>query len=284
MKSEPEFQGQHKISQVYLKQFGYKVENDWFISVYECGTKNTSNLKISEFTKEVNVFDLPYSEPELKRSFENKSNIIENKYNTVISNIKNQKRLAPKDKDVLNHYVANIMCRTNPFRSWIDSLLRDSKKRDVFIEQMTMFDDDAKDTKLSLDILKIDFQLNIAVGVMMDYLVHVFRSFHKVVLKSPEIEGWLTTDSPVHIDFQKEFQWIIPIETEIYFPLSRDYLLFMYHPKSEKNTNQLRKLRVDKVHSLEFNLFDDIAKRVAFDFDKYLILNTYTPDTILKNV
>jgi Protein of unknown function (DUF4238) len=274
MKQEPEFQGQHKVSQVYLKQFGYEKDGEYWLSVYKAGEKETENVRISDFTKETNIFDLPFKNSELKRHFENLSNKIETKYRTVISNLHNQKRLTPKDKDVLNHFVANLMCRTNPFRAFIDSLLKHSDTRDKFISEMAMFTNNEAETKEFSNLFKSDSQLNVAIGEVMNHLVHVFRNFEKVIISKQEVEGWLTTDSPVHIDKQDCNAWVIPIEAEIYFPLSTDFCLFMFHPKSEINDNPLRNLVIDKINVVDFETFDTINKKIVFDYDEYLIMNT----------
>lgn len=279
MKTEPENQGQHRISQVYLKQFGYKKDDVWMLSIYEAGKKHTSNVEIAEFTKEVNVFDLPFIEPELKRHFENTSNKIETRYPTVISNLHYQKRLTSKDKDVLNHFVANILCRTYPFRTFIDDLLRYPKTRDKFINEMTLFSDDTDQTTELLEQFKINFQLNLAIGTLMNHLVHVFRRFDKVIIKGDEEKGWLTTDSPVFIDKQGHHEWIIPIETEILMPLSKDFCLFMFHPKSEKKSNPLRELKQNRINKVDFNTFEKITKKIIFDYHKYMIFNTLVEDT-----
>nr|MBD3622968.1 DUF4238 domain-containing protein [Sunxiuqinia sp.] len=71
--------------------------------------------------------------PELKRHFENTSNKIESYYRTVTSNLHNQKRLTSKAKEVLNDFVATMMCRTNPFRNFISDLLKYSDTSDKFI-------------------------------------------------------------------------------------------------------------------------------------------------------
>lgn len=279
MKKEPKYQGQHRLSQVYLKQFGYPRDKPIKLSVYEAGKKMSSNVEISDFTKEINVFDLPFTDPELKRHFENTSNIIETRYPVVISNLKHQKRLIPKDKDVLNHFVANTLCRTNPFRTSIDDLLRQPDTRDKFINEMTMFSDDSKETKELLDLFKIDYQLNLAIGTLMNHLVHVFRTFNQVIIKGAEDKGWLTTDSPVFHDKQGHYEWIIPIESEIYMPLSKDFCLFMYHAESKKNSNPLRELKPDRVNEVDFETFEEITNKIVFDYDKYLIFNSQIEDT-----
>jgi len=281
MKIEPEFQGQHKVSQVYLKQFGYEKNGEYWLSVYKAGKNETENVLISEFTKETNIFDLPFNDPKIKRHFENHSNKIENHYRTIISNLHHQKRLTPKDKEVLNHFVANIMCRTNPLRTFIHDLLKYSDTRDKFINEMTMFSGDTKETKELLRLFKIDFQLNIAIGTLMNHLVFIFRKFNKVIIRENGGKGWLTTDSPVFLDKQGHNEWVIPIESEIYFPLSKDFCLFMYHPKSTINHNPLRNLKIDKIHSVDSETFDNMNRKIVLDYDEYLIMNAEIETTDL---
>jgi hypothetical protein len=54
---EPEFQLQHRLSQVYLKPFGYKEKGRWYISVLEKGKDNTEQKEIESFTAEENILD-----------------------------------------------------------------------------------------------------------------------------------------------------------------------------------------------------------------------------------
>ncbi|WP_017495737.1 DUF4238 domain-containing protein [Flavobacterium sp. WG21] len=277
-KEEPINQKQHKVSQVYLKQFGYKIDDEYWLSVYKMGNEKTENVLIRNFTTETNIFDLPIDDFEIKRHFENLSSEVESFYRTVISNLHNQKRLTPKDKDVLNHFVANLLCRTNPFRRFINDLLNDDETRNKLINEITMFSNDTEENKLVLDHFGKDFQLNLALGTLMNHLLNVFRNFKKVIIKDCDEKGWITTDSPIHLDNQEVYDWIIPVETEIYFPLSKDFCLFMYHPESEKKDNPLRQLKVDKINEIPFELFEKISMKIGRDFDEYLIFcNHYEP-------
>ncbi|WP_321289029.1 DUF4238 domain-containing protein [uncultured Sunxiuqinia sp.] len=285
MKEEPKYQKQHKVAQVYLKQFGYEKDGEWWLSVYKAGEKETENVKIKEFTAETNIFDLPFEAPEIKRHFENTSNIIENHYRTIISNLHNQKRLTSKDERFLNHIVANFLCRTSPFRTFIFDLLTYADTRDKFIKEMTMFTQNKEDVAALLDSFKIEFQLNPAIGILMDHLVFLFKKFRKVILKESSCIGWLTTDSPVYLNRQNKYEWIIPIESEIYMPLSKDFCLFMFHPDSDKYENRLRNLKINKVNEIDFNTFDNIINKIVLDYDKYLIMNTeIQPTDITKKL
>lgn len=288
---EPEFQNQHKLSQIYLKQFGYIGEdNEHYVSVYKVGEKRTQNIKVKSFTAEVNIFDLPLPDMKDKRLFENLSSQLESRYPKVIANLQNQKKLIPLDKDVLNNFAANILCRTDRFRDFISWCLKDSEAAVTLVSEITLFSErqeDKDELEFVIKYISSDLQLNLVMPYIMTHLVEVFRRFKKVVLKHYGNVGWLTSDNPVHIERFGQHSYLIPIEAEIYFPLSKDFCLFMFHPDSQSSDNPLRKLKLDKVNLVNFETCDAINKRMFTDhqaylnFD-YLIFNTQTDETTFR--
>ncbi|WP_291100922.1 MULTISPECIES: DUF4238 domain-containing protein [unclassified Flavobacterium] len=279
----PKIQKQHRLSQVYLKKFGYLQDDVWMISVIKLGSKITENVKILEFTTEENIFDLPFGNIEEKRLFETLSGKIENQYNKLINNIENQNRLIPKDKDLLNHFVPNLLCRTTHFRRFINSLIENQESRKYLFDEITMFKgaDSRIDIEVLIDISPPETRVNLITGILMNHLVYVFRHLKKIILKSPADYGWLTSDNPVYIDLQNDNGWLIPIEAEIYFPLSKKYCLFLFNENSKLNSNPLRKLKTDIVNTIDFNTFDTVAPKIARNLDKYLIFSErYEPSPI----
>ncbi|WP_231567332.1 DUF4238 domain-containing protein [Lacinutrix sp. Hel_I_90] len=281
MKKHPEIQKQHRLSQVYLKKFGYEQDGIWMVSVMKLGSGMTENVKISEFTAEENIFDLPFKDFEIRRHFETLSGRLENDYHRLINNIEKQKLLTPKDKDLLNHFVPNILCRTSHFRCFINLLIEDIETRKKLLNEITLFKKDNGQTEFLLDILKPETHLNIVVGTLMNHLVYVLQRFKKLILKSPKGYGWLISDNPVFIDWQGKNEWIMPIEAEIYFPLSKEYCVFLYNDQSELNSNPLRNLKNDKVNQIDFETFDRLANIIGRNLDEYLIFsNKYEPTKI----
>ena len=269
--SEPKLQGQHRISEIYLKQFGYKEKDKWMLSVYELGKEFTTNVPIKSFTKETNIFDLPIDDIEERRHFEKKSSLVESRYPEVINSLKNKQCLPKIGNDLLCHYVSNLMCRTVPFRNFIGALLNESETRDKFINEMTMFAEKDSGIREVLSLLEIDDQVNVAIGTLMDHMVRVLRTFKQVILRGHEGKFWMTTDNPVVVDRQGVYDWIVPIEAEIYFPLSRDFCLFMYHEESEIQLNPLRKLEPNNIHEVDFSTYESINKKVVENLYQYLI-------------
>jgi hypothetical protein len=270
--NEPKLQGQHRLSQVYLKQFGYQKDGKWWVSIYQRSKEFTDNILIEKFTKETNIFDLPYKDIQIKRHFEKSSNLVENHYRTVISNLHNQKQLTQKDRDVLCNFVPNLMCRTKPFRHFITLLLNDSITRDKFLNEITMFGGNAEETKELLKEFNVEHHLNLAIGILMNHLVTVLRHFRQVIIKDSDNKGWITTDNPVFLDKQGHNEWVMPIQSEIYFPLSKVFCLFMYHHNSDLTSNPLRQLKSNKVNSIDFNTFNSITKKILTNLDEYEFL------------
>ncbi len=154
MKKHPEIQKQHRLSQVYLKKFGFQIDGEWMVSIMELGNGKIENVKVSEFTAEENIFDLPFANFEHKRHFETLSGKLENDYNRLVNNIEYQKTLTEKDKDLLNNFTANILCRTTHFRSYINWLIDDVDTRIFFLNEIMMFKKDGGDTEYFLNITR----------------------------------------------------------------------------------------------------------------------------------
>jgi len=280
----PKTQKQHRLSQVYLKKFGYLQDDVWMVSVLKLGSKITENVKILEFTIEENIFDLPFGSIEEKRHFETLSGKIENHYNKLINNIENQKRITPKDKDILNHFIPNLLCRTTHFRQFINLLVENQESRKHLLDEITMFG--GGEARFEFEFLTVlsppKVRINVMMGLIMNHLFHIFRHFKKIILKSPDDCGWLTSDNPVYIDLKDKSNWLIPIDAEIYLPLSKKYCIFLYNENSNLNSNPLRKLKNDVVNRLDLNTFETLASKIARNLDKYLIFSEkYQPTTIL---
>lgn len=107
---------------------------------------------------------------------------------------------------------------------------------------------------------------------MTNHFVNVLRSFSAVILESQGDAKWLTTDLPVMIDKQGNHDWLISWDTEVYFPLSPKYCLFLFHPKSEHNANPLREAKLNRIHKANDELVSETNHRLLADAFKYLVL------------
>jgi len=276
------YQGQHRISQVYLRQFGYLKDGKWFISVWDKSTNHTDYVLIENFTKETNVFDLPFFEKlEDRRLFENKSVLIEREYKIIIDTITNQKQLTLRHRDLLCHYIPNLICRARPYRDLFQRYLDHHVLREAFLNEITMFTpDELPHLKTSLSNIPETTHLNYVIGHIMNYLVKVIRNFNFIILKDYGNRGWFTCDNPIIIDTQEdplketdEWLWLVPVESEIYFPLSPDYCAFLFHPRSNKNSNPLRSLTVNKIAQSDERTHEKICVMIGRQLSQYFLFN-----------
>lgn len=238
-------QNQHRISQVYLKQFGYKDKNgkNW-ISVWEIGSEYTDNKSIKSFSAERNIFDLPFSDINEKRKFEEFNGDIETYYPKILSGLDQNQKLTDKSKAYLISLIVNLLCRNESFSKQIDCFLR-TDKRDYFLAEITLYHDDkGNQLKESLKKIKIDYQLNIVLFSVWYYLCKKLTSsnFDYVILKGFSNRGWATSDNPVIIKNNINENTLLSKETEIFFPISRNYLFYLDHMDYNKSNS----LKVNK--------------------------------------
>lgn len=281
--TDHKYQGQHRVSQVYLREFGYQKEGKWYISVWDKSKNYTDYVLIENFTKETNVFDLPFFDSiKERRHFENKSLIIEGEYKKVVNSIKSQQQLTPRHQDVLCHYISNLICRCKPYRELFQNYLDHSVGREAFLKEITVFvPSELPILKTSLSNIPIETHLNYITGHIINHLVKVLRNFSFTILKDYQNRGWFTCDNPVIIDPQEtlaeiegeDYLWTIPVESEIYFPISPDYCVFAYFSNSKKNSNPLRKLRLNRVNVIDEISHDKICRMIASHTSNYFIFN-----------
>jgi hypothetical protein len=272
---QAEFQSQHRVPQVYWKKFGFKDHGIRYVSVLEKFKDQTEQKLIKEFTAETNIFD--YSlipEIELRRHFEMTCARIETEYNRIIDAIHKEKKLTDRHRLILCDFVTSLICRSERSRMFYKMFLKDREVREKFVDEITMFKEDMREY---FDVLfwslEIEEQVKLIMSVLASHFSHCFKNFKCVILKSPTVNGrgWPTSDNPVVFDQQNNFNYILPLETEIYLPLSKHYCLFMYHEGSEETTNPLRSLQENLVHKCDASSHDFICWKIRRNIHKFLV-------------
>src|SRR5882724_9377127 len=259
-----ENQRQHRTSQVYLKQFGFEKDGSWYVTVLDKTKDRTEDILIRDFAVTVNEFDYPDESYTIRKHFETTAGLVEGKYKMVLNTIKHQNRLTPRHEDIMRHFISSLICRSEVYRRFFTDLLADERTQDKFIEEISLFDEyEIPEIKEAVRSLEPEIRLPLVTGQVANHLVRVLRSFKAVVLKDFGGRGWFTSDNPVCIDCQNNFSWIIPLEAEIYLPLSSEYCLLLYHEKSERQENPLRKLAPNRICSLTEQMHDQITGKIV---------------------
>ena len=267
---EPEFQEQHRVSQVYLKQFGYQSEGEWYIHTYQKGKADSIEL-ISKFTAETNIFDLPYQDFKLRRHYEKTIGIVENEYRRVISNIQNQKRLIAKDREILCHFISTLIARSKPHQSFLKGVLEVPEWKEKLINEITSLTKNYSRAKEYINHVPKELEVNATIGFVTNHFIKAFLNFQFIIVKSIPKENWMTSDNPVIIDRKIDTN-LIGVNTEIYFPLSRELLLFMYHNKSTNKDNPIISLKIDRVNSINEKIFESTLEKIIINESEYVII------------
>ncbi|HUX56665.1 MAG TPA: DUF4238 domain-containing protein [Bacteroidales bacterium] len=266
-------QGQHRISQTYLKQFGFQdINNKWWISTWKIGEEFTSYQSIKKFSKELNIFDLPSKNIKTRRAFEDFSGTLETHYPLIIKEIKLNGQLSQKALAILAQFKINLLCRTVRFRDLIDHLLK-SEKRDFFLKEITYYHQDkGKQLIESLKKIRIEYQLNLVIFSVWYYFVNTLTSsnFDYVILKDFDNRGWATTDNPVIIKNNINESTLFSKETEIYFPISKDYCIYIDH-RDYNRSNSLRGANNAELAEADDTIHDKIMDLIGRNASKYVI-------------
>ena len=268
MNKHPIFQNQHRIPKVYLKHFG----DNKIISVYQKFRSHTQNLFIDKFSSEINIFDLPFDDFDLKGYFELKTAQIENDYPKVVKSISNQKKLIQKHKKTLVKFIASLICKSVSHQNFFKGLIDDENCRNKFIQEVLMFCE-KEDVHHYFGNQYFDRKnnFNTFLCLLFEHLTIVLQNFNFVILRDFDDRGWFTSENPVLIDKQNRFDWIVPLESEIYFPISRDFCLFLFHNSSEIKTNLLRSFLVNQINLTDENLHKNISNKLASNDNEFII-------------
>ena len=259
---------------MYLKQWGYKAaDNRWYIFIYDREADELKDSRVDSFSASINIFDYPIEDPIDKRHYETTAGKIEARYRSVLTSITHQKGLNKLHEDILRHFTSFLICRSELHRKFFQDMLADEKVVDKILGEITMLDteDTPEMIKLAFTVLEVEQRLSLVQGIVTNHISKLLRSFRAIILKPFDIFKWFSSDHPVNINFQDDYDMIISVTTEIYLPLSPEYCLFLFHDKSEKRDNPLRLLTPNKIHDIDGETFDRISKQIILNGHKLII-------------
>lgn len=267
-------QAQHRSPQVLLKQFGYQKDDKWYVLLFNKETRKTAEELIGKYNAPINEFDYPDEDFDIKRHYEDSAGRVEAMYRTILKSIKHQFLLLPIHEDYLRHLVASLIVRAERPRHFFTQLAANEETRSHFLQEIIMFEKETalSDLEFALTALEKDQYISLLQGFITNHIVWVLRGFKAVILEDFDGRGWMSADDPVCINAQDNYSWIIPIEAEIYLPLSPKYCAFFFHDKSERNDNPLRKLAANKIHQVDEATHFEITQRIIANAHKSLII------------
>jgi len=270
----PPNQSQHKIPQVYLKQFGYLKDKQWMVTVMLKGEKFTRQKSIGSFTAETNVFDIESEDDRFPRMFETMNAELENLYPELIEDISNSDILSDKSWEILVQLVPNLIVRSDYWRDFVREILN-SKNKNSFMEITVSvlaksYDEfqELKKEHFYRDLVDGDntsSKLNKTLILFLNYFLYHLYNFDVVIIKAQKGREFLTSDNPVNfISNQKDGKkGLFSENTELYFPLSNKYLAYFHHNSSTNDFPKLRNLK-------SRNIYDALDILTEDEYDKLI--------------
>lgn len=276
-------QNQHRISQVYLKEFGYITEGgQWKISSLEVDKfqlmRKINNLffaqkSIESVTADNNIFDL-IEEDNNSTLFEDLNGKIETWYPQIINNIKSSSKLSEFDEGILIQFIPNLLCRVDTFRQLIKMHLN-SNNREYFLKSMCAFQKDNGITFIKkINSLSIEAQINPTCFLVMDHIMNKLSYFDYVIVREYANRGWITSDNPVVLNNNISENSIFSIDTELYFPLSKEYCVFFSNPNANIKNNILRMHKNKSLIDATEEIQDLIYEKIGINAEKLIFFPT----------
>ncbi|RVT72733.1 DUF4238 domain-containing protein [Flavobacterium sufflavum] len=286
----PKKQNQHKLPQVYLREFGYDFKGQKKVSVLKVGEKFTRQKSIESFLSETNVFKIKSINPELENIFEELNGLLENEYLNFISDLDNNHSLSDKSYAVLLQLIPNLLCRTDEIRDLISYLLNSDAKIN-FLKIICIHRAQNIEDLIEKDFYKImvvqsvnDNVINRALIFLMEHIFRRIAHYDIVILQSQEDKPWFTTDNPIIFENRMENFEIMLNESEIYFPLSPKYLIYLHHRESKDKVNELRQLEKNKIHLVNDKQNVNLQYKIMKNAIEYVIIEGEFKYTIGENI
>jgi hypothetical protein len=190
-------------------------------------------------------FDLQQVHPDDMGQLEKFFGKFENHYHSIISTVGNR-QMHDKQRDLLIGMMASLIVRSVNFRRWMAAELA-ANTRDNFFKTIGMYLE-PNDRAARVDNIyqfAPEVRLNHATYIIWHHLYHRLVNFNMVFIHAGE-RGWETSDDPVVLrNIEARGGSLLGRASELYFPLSREWCLFMYDPKSRYPLNPLCKFSND---------------------------------------
>ena len=233
---------QHLVSEVYLKQFGYKDKNlQWRVCVLEkskiplMAKTNKSwiaHKSIGSLLAKQDHYDFndAYS-PDFVRLIETANAEVESLLPELYRELKAERKLSKRAESILAHFVSNLFVRTSYFDAWLEDLI-EVGGFDRLIDECLLFNSDVEKAEFTKFIKHPQFasgknRINMIRLLFWNYFLRRLAQFQYYILEPAEGKGWISCDNPVVVLNHISEYSIIAFETEIIFPLnSRKLILF----------------------------------------------------------
>jgi Protein of unknown function (DUF4238) len=277
---------QHLVSEVYLKEFGYKDKNSqWRVCVLEkskfpimakINKRWIAHKSIGSILSKEDFFDFEAAgDQDFFRTVEAVSAEVESLLPELYHELKNNKTLTAKGESILAHFTSNLFVRTSYFDFFLKDLI-EVGGFDRLLEECLHFNTQAEKTSFKKFIKHPKFsseknRTNIIRFLFWNYFLQRLGQFQYYIIEPAQGKGWITCDNPVVVLNHLNEYSVIAFETEIIFPLtSKKLILFKTeHSKSVSTIFKGAKFKKTTVASSEIT---DKINRIISDTAEDIVI------------
>lgn len=280
----PSDQDQHRIPKVYLRLWSFKARgNADTLCVLKKGDPVAHLKSVKKFTAERNLFDTTIHEEGFERYFDEKCNIVETNYTKLLTALASD-TYDGQSRIYLGEFVSNLFVRQRKTFEFLISIIDKEHLRAKFLNEIAVLEPKQNSPliKAVYEEVAIDNEHTIesrVSAIILQGWKHynsVVQRFNHVILKAPQERIWFTSDNPVITTNFGKNAFLMGAETEIYFALSKEYLVYMFL-EGKETYKAIHSFETDSITEVSLEIYDDITKNVIIKSNPdYFILNEET--------
>ncbi len=277
-------QFQHIVPQVYLKGFGFQKPeygNKWFVSVKDINQDYWHDREIKKFLGENDLYDLTLNHQNIpNKIIENKlHNPIENRFPKIVEYLDSSTFIHREMHKDIAETTANFLCRSKLVLDWIENILNNKAREfwHIISDKNGIFETEEHREMQYCELMKQPIK-DRTINFMLFFMLHVklilnnarltvFKYFHDYIL--------FTNDCPVQIK-NVGFGEIVKPEFELYFALTKNYLIYFYWDSKSCELTSIQPLLInDKIQPMNQELYKYFCNQIILLMvNKYIIAPT----------
>lgn len=278
---------QHLVSEVYLKQFGYRDKNSqWKVCVLEkskfpimdkTNKRWISHKSIGSLLSKEDFFDFEANgDQDFFRTIEAASAQVESLLPDLYNELKNNNILTAKGESILAHFASNLFVRTSYFDDWLNNLI-EVGGFDRLLEECLHFNTEAEKAAFKKFIKHPDFsseknRTNMIRFLFWNYFLQRLGQFQYYIIEFAPGKGWITCDNPVVVlNHVNEFS-VIAFETEIIFPLTSKKLILFKTEHSKKVSGIFQGAKFKATTIASSDITDEINRIISDTAEDIIII------------
>ncbi len=263
-------QKQHRIPQVYLRQWAFRNDkNAEVLSVLKSGEDVSHHVTVKRFTAEKNLFDTTLHDEGFSRFFDKQSQYVESNFPKILQAL-SQNAYDGQTRIYLSEFISNLFVRQQTTYDLFKWILPREPLRKKLLNEIAILEDDPEQPlirgvyeEMSIDPdHTLDSKVSAIILQAWKHFNQVLQRFTHTVIKVPGEMYLPTSDNPVVVQGMAEDAWLIGPDAEIFFPISKEYLVYM-RAKNKPKRSSLATFPEEQVTIASEEVIEDVILNVT---------------------